>query len=305
MLDQESALREKIDSLEAEGRYFEMIAPLEELVSMLSIRCSGGGCHGAKETPEYAAALDRLGGVHRNVGNLDRAQSIYQQAVATSATVFGTHDPNYATTLNNYAGLQRLRKQYDAAEEAYKRAEGIYTETLGPNHVLTVSCINNRGLLRQDQGRLEEALAHHQEALRRLREAPGNDVAEATTLNNMASVQAKMKNYEGAFSSMEQASAIYERTVGKLSDLYLGQVHNLASMQALSGDYAGAVERLEWVAQRCREMWGPRSDNLVAVLRNLATCYEQIGRDDDAAKAREEAAAIVEGAKADVARAAR
>ncbi|MCI7552106.1 MAG: tetratricopeptide repeat protein [Actinomycetaceae bacterium] len=288
MLDEETMLRTKVDDLESQGRYYDMVAPLEELVAMLSVRCSGGGCHTARETPEYAAALDRLGGLHRNLGNLDRAYDIYQEAVRTSATVFGTNDPNYATTLNNYAGLQRLRKEYDQAANGYQKAEGIYNDTLGPNHVLTVSCLNNRGLLFQDQNMLSEALQLHEEALRRLQSEAGNEVAQATTLNNLASVYAKMKRYDEARTYMEQASAIYEKTVGKSSDLYLGQIHNLASMQALSGDYQGALERFEWVAQRCREMFGPRSDNLVAVLRNLDAVYQRLGMPERAAAARSE-----------------
>ena len=288
MLDQETMLREKVDDLERQGRYYDMVAPLEELVSLLSVRCSGGGCHGAKETPEYAATLDRLGGLHRNLGNLERSYDIYQEAVHTSATVFGTNDPNYATTLNNYAGLLRLRKEFAEAENAYHQAEQIYNATLGPNHVLTVSCLNNRGLLRQDQGHYEEALQLHTEALSRLRAQDGNDVAQATTLNNLASVYAKLKDYEKASTYMEEASQIYERTVGKQSDLYLGQIHNLASMQALSGDYEGALPRFEWVAQRCREMFGPRSDNLIAVLKNLEAVYAHLGMDEKAAQAHDE-----------------
>ncbi|MDD7384369.1 MAG: tetratricopeptide repeat protein [Actinomycetaceae bacterium] len=289
MLDQESMLREKVADLERQGRYYDMVQPLEELVSLLSYRCSGGGCSTARETPEYAAALDQLGGLHRNLGNLDRAHDIYQQAVMTSATVFGTDDPNYATTLNNYAGLLRLRQDFDGADDAYQRAEKVYNATIGPTHVLTISCLNNRGLLRQDQGRFDEALELHHEALRRLRSVPGNEVAEATTLNNIASVHAKMKDYAQARQYMEEASEIYERTVGKQSDLYVGQLHNLASIQALSGDYEGALERLEWVAQRSQEMFGPRSDNTRAALRNLAAVYDHLGQTEKAQAARAQA----------------
>ena len=280
MLDQETALRRRIDELEADGRYPQMVAPLEELVSLLRYRCSGGGCSAASETPEYAAALDRLAGLHRNLGNIDRATELYRQAVQTSATVFGTHDPNYATTLNNYAGLLRMRGQYEDAEEIYLRAGDIYEATLGPHHVLTVSALNNRGLVFQDLGRAEEARELHEEALGRLREEGGEIVAEATTLNNLASAWAKLGEYAKARAYMEEASAIYERTVGRNSDLYLGQLHNLASMQALSGDYAGALPRLEWVTTRAREMFGPRSENYHAVLRNLLAVCQHLGKAD-------------------------
>ncbi|MDO5044917.1 MAG: tetratricopeptide repeat protein [Coriobacteriia bacterium] len=288
MLNAESMLRQQIDELEEQGKYYEMIKPLNELVELLSVRCASGGCSTSKETPEYAVALDRLGGLYRNTGNLERSEEVYKQAVQTSATVFGTNDPNYATTLNNYAGLQRLRKNFDGAEDAYKRAEGIYNATLGPNHVLTVSCLNNRGLLRQDQSRLDEALELHTEALRRLNAEPGNEVAKATTLNNLGSVYAKMGKYEEAKDHIEQASKIYQETVGEASDLYLGQIHNLASIQALGGDFEGAKEHFEWVLDRVRDMFGPRSDNLVSVLNNLISVYEQLGLDDKAQSAREE-----------------
>lgn len=293
MLYQESQLRRRIDQLEREGRYIDMVSPLEELVNLLSFCCSGGGCSATKEQPEYAAALDRLAGLHRNLGNLERSLDLYTQALRTSATVFGTADPNYATTLNNYAGLQRLRGDTAAAREAYLRAEAIYTDTIGANHVLTVSALNNRGLLCQDEGLLDEARALHTEALTRLRKETGNDVAIATTLNNLASLAAKEQKYDEATRYMEEASEIYQRTVGEQSDLYLGQIHNLASLQALSGDFAGALERYEWVLQRCREMFGPRSENLAKVLRNIVSVATQLGNSERARIAQAELDAIV------------
>lgn len=292
MLDMQTTLRNTVDDLEKQGRYLDMAAPLEELVTLLAHQCSAGICSAPRETPEFAAALDRLAGLHRNLGNLERSFDLYMQALETSATVFGPRDPNYATTLNNYAGLQRLRGEYQAAEEAYVKAESIYTATIGPTHVLTVSALNNRGLLKQDQGKFDEAKVLHEEALERLEHVEDAEVARATTLNNLASVYTAIHDYANAREYMERASVIYRATVGEHSDLYLGQIHNLASMQALSGDLEGALERYEWVLVRVEDMFGPRSVGLASVLRNIEAVSEKLGRTRRAEQARTRLAAL-------------
>ncbi|MDO4665247.1 MAG: tetratricopeptide repeat protein [Actinomycetaceae bacterium] len=284
MQRREVLLRERIDELEKQGDYVGMVQPLTDLVDVLSRKCNGPGCAISTETADYAATLDRLGGLHRNLGNLDEAQDIYSEAVKVSAAVFGTNDPNYATTLNNYAGLQRLRKDYAASDDAYLRAEKIYNVTLGPDHVLTISCLNNRGLLRQDEGHFEDALELHQEALRRLRGRSGAEIAEATTLNNIATALYGQGKVEEALARMEEASKIYLENVGKASDLYLGQVNNLASMNLAIGNFAAAVKQLEWVVCRARESFGPGSQPARISAQNLAFAYQQLGRDADARK---------------------
>lgn len=289
MQRRESALREQIDELEKRGDFVGMVQPLTDLVDVLSRKCNGPACAVSTETADYAATLDRLGGLHRNLGNLDEAQDIYTEAVKVSAAVFGTNDPNYATTLNNYAGLQRLRKNYKESDEAYSRAEKIYNDTVGPDHVLTISCLNNRGLLRQDEGRWEDALALHEEALRRLRSRPGDETAEATTLNNIATALYSQGKVDEALERMEEASKIYLEHVGEASDLYLGQVNNLASLNLAAGNFEEAAKKLEWVVRRARESFGPTSQPAQISARNLAYAYKQLGRDDDAQRVGAEA----------------
>ena len=53
-------------------------------------------------------------------------------------------------------------KQYDKAEQYFQRALKIYEETLGKQHFLYISGMNNLGLVYQDQGRFAEAEELHE-----------------------------------------------------------------------------------------------------------------------------------------------
>lgn len=285
---EQAKLRAELDELSAEGRFCDMVPLAARMVELL------GSCCGGSNRPEYVVALDELGGLHRNLGNYEDSLVVYQEALRLGAVVFGSDDPNYATTLNNVAGLFRLMGKWQRSEVAFGEAYGIYERTLGPNHFLTVSALNNLGLLRQDQGRPADAVELHRDCLDRLGYGSANALARATTLNNLAGAYRSMDRLEEAEPLMLEALDLYESEVGRRHPLYIGEVNNLASLDVAAGRLSAARRRLEWVAERCRVAFGPRSANTSAVLSNLASVYERIGDTEAAAMVRSELAAAVE-----------
>ena len=115
MTDDLQILRAKIERLDHQGRYTELLPLVEQVLALTEQR------YGAVNA-EHIAVLNELGGVHRDIGNYTQAATAYTQAIEAAAAVFGNLDPNYATTVNNAAGLYRLMEQHEKAEGLFQQA---------------------------------------------------------------------------------------------------------------------------------------------------------------------------------------
>lgn len=66
---------------------------------------------------------------------------------------------------NNLAGLYRLMGQLEKAEQHFQQALQIYEQTVGKEHFLYISGMNNLGLVYQDMKRFAEAEVLHVRSL--------------------------------------------------------------------------------------------------------------------------------------------
>jgi tetratricopeptide (TPR) repeat protein len=72
--------------------------------------------------------LDRLAVVHYRLGNMSKAEDMYQRAVEVREKASGPEDVKVAEPLFALAQFQRLRKDYDRALLSYKRVLSIYAK---------------------------------------------------------------------------------------------------------------------------------------------------------------------------------
>ena len=207
------ALQEKISDCDHRGDYIGLARYMERFLELTGVLYG-------KESSQYATTLNDYGGIHRDIGNNERAEQAFLQAVELIGNLLGTSHPDYGSVLNNLAGLYRLMKQYDKAEQYFQKALKIYEETLGKQHFLYISGMNNLGLVYQDQGRFAEAEELHERSLVLLEEANDNPIAIATTLTNLASARRQQHKLEGVVSLLERALHIYEEQLGRNHSLY-------------------------------------------------------------------------------------
>lgn len=97
--------------------------------------------------PELATDCNHLALVLHDLGELDDAQALLEQALAMDEAALGDGHPSVARDANNLAGVLRDRGDMLAAAEALRWALGIYQARLGPDHPTTQSVARNLRLI--------------------------------------------------------------------------------------------------------------------------------------------------------------
>ena len=262
LLQQEyEQLKQQIDRYDAAGDYVGLAKEMDRFLDVT------GQLYG-ENSPEYAATLNDYGGIHRDIGNYEKAEQAFLQAADKIAQLQGQNHPDYGSVLNNLAGLYRLMKRYDASAEQVRKTLEIYRAALGEQHFLYISGMNNLGLLYQDMGRYAEAEELHSRSLALLEQAGDNPIAIATTLTNLASARRQQNRLDGVVSLLERALRMYETYLGREHSLYAYGLNNLASYYMTIGQYDNAAVYYQSALKLCEILFGVESRNYQISLQN-------------------------------------
>ena len=137
--------------------------------------------HGSN-SPDLAAAYNRLGlALHRN-GQYDQALETYLEAWKIQIQTLGENHPDVATTYNNIGEAWRQKGDFDRAIEYYKKDLEISLETLGRNHPNVATSYNNLAYAYHGKGDDEQAIAYFEKALKVYRIALGEDHPQTKTI---------------------------------------------------------------------------------------------------------------------------
>lgn len=254
-------LQEEIKKYEQEGNY-QQLQVLAERDLVLTEKIFG------VNSLEYGTKLNDYGGIHRDIGHYEKAESAFLDAAHLIGMQLGSEHPDYASVLNNLAGLYRLMGRYEDAEQMFHKTLHIYEKTLGKTHFLYISGLNNLGLLYQDQLRFIEAEALHRQCLALLQEKE-NSVALATTCNNLANALRGQKRFDEVERLLQQALEIYGQQLGKQHSLYAYGLNNLGAYHVSIGNMQEAQGCYQQAAEICAVLFGTDSPNYQIVIKNL------------------------------------
>ena len=262
LLQQEyKQLKQEIARYDAAGDYVNLAKEMDRFLALT------GQLYG-EESPEYATVLNDYGGVHRDIGNYEKAEKAFLESAEKIARLQGPEHPDYGSVLNNLAGLYRLMKRYDDSTRQFQHALDIYRVALGEQHFLYISGMNNLGLLYQDMGRYTEAEELHSRSLTLLEQADDNPIAIATTLNNLASARRQQNQLDGVAELLERALQMYEAYLGREHSLYAYGLNNLASYYMTVGQYDNAAVYYQSTLRLCETLFGVESRNYQVSVQN-------------------------------------
>jgi len=95
--------------------------------------------------PEVAAVVNNLGGVLKDLGDLEGAQAAYERALAIDEAVFGPGHPEVATVVNNLGRVLQDLGDLKGARAAFERSLVIDEAAFGSNHPNVAVSVNNLG----------------------------------------------------------------------------------------------------------------------------------------------------------------
>jgi CHAT domain-containing protein/Tfp pilus assembly protein PilF len=175
-----------------------------------------------KENSEYASSLNNMAGLYYDLGDYDRAEPMFQEALDIRRRTFGTNNLYYAISLNNLAALYQSRGEYSLAEPLYREGAEIRKKILGDKHVSYADSLNNLASLNSAMGNYADAESLYLNALNVHKQILGPMHPKcATDLNNIA----VMYRTKGEFG---KAQPYYRRSL-EIIDCVLRQTFNVLS----------------------------------------------------------------------------
>lgn len=91
------------------------------------------------------------------LGRLGEAERRLKEAAILAESTFGTSHIRLARVLSLLGDVYTTRKEYYRADDAYQRSIVLVESAMGTEHSSVATVLVRRGLLRQAQGRLDEA----------------------------------------------------------------------------------------------------------------------------------------------------
>jgi tetratricopeptide (TPR) repeat protein len=178
--------------------------------------------------------------------------------------------------LNNQGAALYRQANYSEAERSYEAALSEWRLRSGSERDQAVT-LNNLAVLYRATGRLREARAAHQEAVRQLREVEGNrGMGVAMALANLADTERLLGDPRKAASTAREALDIY-RAAGLLGSPAATAMQVLASAEIEQRRFGDARELLQQaLAIREREL-GPTHSLTGSVWSSLATLAMEMG----------------------------
>lgn len=238
--------------------------------------------------PRIAGALNNLGLVHKQLGDLDAAELAYREALSMRKDLLASllSEPearqkdlsvaknDVGQTLNNLGALYRARREFQQADEHYKAAIRIRTEALDAVHPDLAKMANNYGKLLYDLGRFDEAEAQFDRAVSILRKGlKAEHPLTARALHSLAWTEFRLRKIGLARDHCD--SALYMR-------------RTLTRQGALEANNTDLADSLELAG--VLEMDAGRLDDALALLRSAVAMHRVARGSTDWQTARAESA---------------
>lgn len=235
-----------------------------------------------------ANALYTLGTVYSALGDQAQALSYYERSLAL------TSDPGFRhETLLAIGNLHRQQGHYELALDYYQQSlrlteeSGIKTSSL---------LLNSIGIVHRLQGKPDLALEFYQRALA-LAEAAGVKSEKGLILNNIGIIHRTRGQYEQAIKIYEQSLKLRESIGDRSGEAFV--LYNLAFSHYQQGRRQEALAYAERAITLARQVNNPAP--LWNALLTKAAVYKDRGQRDAARQAYEDAIAVIEEIREQVA----
>ncbi|CAN5559330.1 hypothetical protein BH10CYA1_BH10CYA1_25890 [soil metagenome] len=118
-----------------------------------------------RESQRFVGSIERLADVYCRLGHIDRAESLYSDALIIKTRVLPPTSLHIASTVNNLAKVNYFQGKYDEAENFASRYLSLYKANFPPDHPDVACALQNMATLYHMQNKLEQAEPYYVEGL--------------------------------------------------------------------------------------------------------------------------------------------
>jgi serine/threonine-protein kinase len=234
------------------------------------------------ESLATAQALAELAALQRLLGDLETGRAAADRALAIRERRLGPEHPEVARTLATLALFDRNQGARPEARRKLERALAIAERgQIAP--VETAKWLNHLGLIQQDLGELETAVATYRRALEQLERAEGPESPLlALPLDNLGMTLRALGRLEESRGVLERALAQAEKGYGTAHSQYGTALNSLGNVLLDLGRHEEARERFRAAAVNYERALGSESHYLPWPITNEALCLMELKRPGEA-----------------------
>ncbi len=227
----------------------------------------------------YAAAMNNLALIYRELGLATEALSIFYQAEKVRQTdSTAVSRLNLATLYYNLAQTHQSLSQYDSAIYYYKRSTDISKLAQATQSSEYLAAITGMAGLYHDIAYFTEAEIFYAEALRIQENIGGKQTnVYASILSNYALLYQDKGEYARARELLEASLETKRHLLGLDHPDYVAVLSNLALLMLEQGFYEQARRLMEMVVIKYETIYGKGHPNLAKGLMNLARLEIALG----------------------------
>ncbi len=231
---------------------------------------------GASFDAERARMLADLAVMETNNGRRFDAEKTAQEALALRQAATPPDESELADSWNTLGLVVRGIGGRDAEAESYLKRALEVRRQMGGN---TLAIMHNLAGVYANQGKLDEAIAMHEQVLAAKRTLYGTDEHPSVlhSLDGYARALAGKKRYDEAVAMQQQALALRLRFAGSESDGVAVSYTDLGWVLQDAGRYAEAIQALRESLRLRRTDPNTVPANLVQAVNNLGVALEETG----------------------------
>lgn len=247
------------------------------------------------EPAVQAELYETLGTIYRELGKLDRADSLLQSALDRRRTLFGSDHPEVAMSLVALGRLRLDQAEYQEAERLIREGLAMSRRHLRPGDPAIASATVALGQVLEESGKYDEGVKVLEQAVRLRGMAPAQPTTElAASLRELANTHYYAGHLAVADSLDQVVLALTRKINGERHPLVAEDLINLGAVQHEWGHYQEAERYYRQALDITQAFYGPSHYKTAAGLTVLGRALIFQKRYDDAMPLFQRALAIRE-----------
>ena len=187
-----------------------------------------------------AELFQTLGSIYRQLGQLERADTLLRDALKGRTTVNGDSSAERAASLVALANLRTDQADYAAAESLARAAVSLSSATLPPSHPQVAEATEALGRALTDKGDYDAAIPVLLDAVRKRESAGEESVEYASSVYELANANFYAGHYDVSDSLNRLVLGVHRRVYGERHPSVSDDLINLGASQFERGNYVEA-----------------------------------------------------------------
>jgi serine/threonine-protein kinase len=222
------------------------------------------------EPATQAELFETLGTIYQKLGNLERADSLLQNALRQRRSIFGPIHPDVAASMISLGLLRADQAQLEESEQLIRDGVAVVDQLLPPEHPAALKASTALGHVLQARGQYDQSVKVLEDAVRResLRAAMSPELSE--TITELASTHFYAGNLATADSLFHVALRMDRELYGERHPNTGEDLVNLGAVQQELGNYSAAERFFRDALAITEAHFGPDHHRTAANLTQVA-----------------------------------